>query len=189
MTKMEFADFCSDLVEYFGRASQISERRLELWYGQCHYVPGEALGWIKDRMFREMDRLPTNLPKAIRQGWAAWQEAHPSRLAAEEDVQCNAEGCCGGWIHVRNPETGCDAVAMCDQCAVRRRLTTEGSPYLDNAADLRAKGWEIKPPPVTLDDLLQKPCGFRRRAASAIKSVPPTDAGAGDEHRKTRATW
>lgn len=141
MTISEFQDFCGAVYAYFGLTEKA--KQIEEWFPLLEDIPGEPLNWIKRKMFAECDSLPRNMPKYVRGRWADWCTAHPRRVAwAAGQVTCQAPGCEDGWIFIRRE--GQNAVAMCDRCAVSRKLTTAGSPLLDNLASLEQKGWILR---------------------------------------------
>jgi hypothetical protein len=150
VTKVEWADFCEDVTSYFGALKLVGDKRVDLWYDECHFIPIEALEWIKRKIFDEHDSLPRNLPKALKGLWYAWKDANPERLV-HENVQCDAPGCTNGFINVylprkheyEHPYTG---IAWCDQCAPQRRLCKDDDPNLSNLRSLEARGCRLKVP-------------------------------------------
>lgn len=139
----EFRQFAQDVAEYYGRKNLTSPRQVELWHEILKTIPAEPLEWIKKKIFADLDSMPANFPKVVRLYWGEWKNAHPDRVAWQEDqILCDAPGCEGGWLFVE--KEGHRAVAVCHRCGVMRRLTTPGSPLLSSLDGLEEKGWRAR---------------------------------------------
>lgn len=153
MTPNEFCKFSEDVAKYYGKFKagkivDIDQGRVDLWYDECHRVPGPALEWIKSHIFKAHEYMPPNLPKAVSAGWYAWQADHPKKIIGD-NVECDAEGCENGWLFVTRPDkvypnTGHRVVFLCDRCAVNRHLTKQGDRLLSNVDVLRVEGWSLR---------------------------------------------
>jgi len=148
MTMIEWADYCQDLADYFGMTRTFSERRIELWYRMVHWVPAEALDWIRDKIMEKQDSMPRNVPKATRFWWGQWLDANPNRRAREEKIQCDAPGCLNGYLFLVKPVERegfppYEAIAFCDRCAATRRLCAGDHPALGNLKGFLDKGFTL----------------------------------------------
>lgn len=95
MTRFEFTNLIENLAAYYG-AKTPGSRTTDLWFDLVQNIPAEALPWIERKICQDQDSLPRNLPKAIRELFEAWLNAHPEKRAFVQDRNC--PDCEGGWL-------------------------------------------------------------------------------------------
>lgn len=104
MNKIEFSSFVETLSTYFG-AKAPGMKAVDLWFDMVQNIPAEALPWIENKICQEQDTIPRNLPKAIRELFEAWLQAHPEKRAfTQENRSC--PDCEGGWLALCKPVDG-----------------------------------------------------------------------------------
>ncbi len=98
MTKSELREFWSDVHAMFGLDSETKSKQaaFEFTYSDVEQVPAEALKIAKDRI-RELENLPRNLSKQIRQAWQEWKSRNPNRIRPEDERK-GCPYCVGGYI-------------------------------------------------------------------------------------------
>lgn len=149
MELTEFTGFINRVAEYYGMDGLLSKGRKADWYAQCEHIPAGALGWIAQRIFAEEKTMPRNVPKAVREGWAAWMEAHPRQIAYEQQVGCDEPGCENGYLFLTG-KTGYHFVGFCSSCAERRKLVTPDGTlggervFVGTLTEAQAKGYFLR---------------------------------------------
>ena len=103
MNKIEFSSFVETLTTFFG-AKAPGMKAVDLWFDMVQNIPAEALPWIETKICQDQETIPRNLPKAIRELFEAWLQAHPEKRARKESVDC--PDCEGGWLCLTRPVRG-----------------------------------------------------------------------------------
>lgn len=117
MTRFEFMALAESLAAYYS-AKTPGSKTIDLWFDMVQNIPAEALPWIEQKIYQEHDLLPRNLPKAIRELFEAWLQAHPEKRARKESVDC--PDCESGWLILEKDQdpyrTPISATAPCGRC-------------------------------------------------------------------------
>lgn len=82
----------------------------------CAELPDVFADYAVDQA-RDLDKMPGNLSKFLRDSWFHWREAHPSMAAREQSFGCDF--CNGGMIHYVQHRDGSGwlpMVALCGHC-------------------------------------------------------------------------
>lgn len=140
----EFGNFIGELYEYFDKDGRPKNKRLELWYQKLkdrksHEVK-QAIEHIKDNS----DRLPVNMPKAIKAAITATQ--------GEKTVKHVDYGPCDGCngtgifkLRICTPDGYWhEPIAFCGDCENWRNWTNEPGQRVTNA-ELEWKNIKHKP--------------------------------------------
>ena len=75
------------LFAHFNRAPR--REAYPSWHAKIAHIPAEALQYAIERIEDEAQAMPLNLPKALKDGWMAWQNANPERIARQR-TPCKA---------------------------------------------------------------------------------------------------
>lgn len=119
MTEQVFSQALEEIHGVFGRAVPTGNVRSVLW-DRVREIPDVAVPGIVDRIC-DMERLPGNLSREFRAGWADWRASHPERILRRVCQECGNVGVRYCWA--RHPDSGkwhgfvtscpaCDPVAM-----------------------------------------------------------------------------
>ena len=110
MTSSEFSEAASHIAEFLG-ASAPTATKLMAWMPKVEHIPAEAIWFIIEKITDEADRMPSNLPKAFREKFRAWQMEHPEKTAHVVEQGC--ADCESGVLHLERD--GVTAAIFC-QC-------------------------------------------------------------------------
>lgn len=162
MTETVFSQALEEIHGVFGRAVPTGNIRSVLW-DRVREIPDVAVPGIVDRIC-DMERLPGNLSREFRQGWADWRASHPERIIRRICPECGGVGV--RWCWARHPDSGAwhgfvTACPACDPVAVPlRELERAGVVVMPSGypggpcAFARDRGFSSRP-------------GARRRTAGA----------------------
>ena len=108
-----FEDMARTIYATFGRTPPQADIQSVL-FRQVRHIPDEACAYLTARIC-DLDRLPQNLGRELRNAWADWRAAHPRRAARRDCPDCRN----AGVRHVWGPtETGWRHFAVpCPACA------------------------------------------------------------------------
>ncbi len=95
MVQARFVEFVTDVFAYYQREKP-KDRTMDLWFDEVRNIPDECLEWVTGKIFKESERLPSNLPATAWALYNAWLTAHPEKRAFREEAQCPE--CEGGWL-------------------------------------------------------------------------------------------
>lgn len=134
MNRATFESMLGKILAMFGRNPS------QAMNGVCWDVCAELPDIFADfavYQARDLDKMPGNLSKFLRDSWFRWREAHPSMSTREQEFGCSA--CSRGVIHYVRQRPGCGwmpEAAICGHC--RKGGLTYGV--------IRQAGGEIVPP-------------------------------------------
>lgn len=119
-------------------------RAWSLWADACAHVPFEAAPWIRDRIIENMDAMPRNFGKAVRDQFLLWRpEAAPSSAGTGPCRECgeDAPGFFLAWDYDKqgNPHR-----FLC-RCACNEDRRYARTPAYTRR-DAARKGWRVLPP-------------------------------------------
>lgn len=122
MTDAVFVQALEEIHGVFGRAVPTGHVRSVLW-DRVREIPDVAVPGIVDRIC-DMERLPGNLSREFRQGWADWRASHPERILRRVCPECGGVGVRYCWA--RHPDSGqwhgfVTSCPVCDPVAVPLR--------------------------------------------------------------------
>ncbi len=103
MVQAAFVSFVTDIFAYYQR-ERPKDNTMDLWFDEVRRIPDESLDWISSKIFKESERLPTNLPAMTWALYNAWLAAHPEKRAFKEAVNC--PDCEGGWLALQKKVDG-----------------------------------------------------------------------------------
>lgn len=114
MTDATFAQALDEICGVFARAVPAGNIRSVLWE-RVREIPDVAVPGIVDRIC-DMERLPSNLAREFRAGWADWRASHPERIIRHICPECGGVGVRYCWA--RHPDSGSwhSFVASCPAC-------------------------------------------------------------------------
>jgi len=95
MVQARFVEFVTDVFAYYQREKP-KDRTMDLWFDEVRNIPDECLEWVLSKVFKESDRLPSNLPATMWALYNAWLQAHPEKRAHRDIIDC--PDCEGGWL-------------------------------------------------------------------------------------------
>lgn len=95
MVQSGFVSYVTDIFAYYQREKP-KDRTMDLWFDEVRNIPDEALDWISSRIFKESERLPSNLPATTWALYNAWLQANPHKRAFAQERDC--PDCEGGWL-------------------------------------------------------------------------------------------
>lgn len=95
MVQSGFVSYVTDIFAYYQREKP-KDRTMDLWFDEVRNIPDEALDWISSRIFKESERLPSNLPATTWALYNAWLQANPNKRAFAQERDC--PDCEGGWL-------------------------------------------------------------------------------------------
>ena len=133
MTEAVFSQALDEIYGVFARAVPAGNIRSVLW-DRVREIPDVAVPGIVDRIC-DMERLPGNLAREFRAGWADWRSAHPEKIVRQTCHACGSVGVRYCWV--RNPANGNwhSFVTSCPVC----------DPVAPSLRDLERRGVVIMP--------------------------------------------
>lgn len=114
MTEHVFSQALEEIHGVFARSVPTGNIRSVLW-DRVREIPDVAVPGIVDRIC-DMERLPGNLSREFRQGWADWRASHPERILRRVCPECGGVGVRYCWA--KHPDSGKwhGFVATCPAC-------------------------------------------------------------------------
>ena len=87
MTEQELTQASNQIAEFLGSPAPTATK-IFAWMPKVERIPSEAIGYIVEKITDELDRMPPNLPKAMREKFRLWQAENP-----EKNAQIVQRGC------------------------------------------------------------------------------------------------
>ena len=114
MTEAVFSQALDEIYGVFAKAVPKGNIRSVLW-DRVREIPDVAVPGIVDRIC-DLERLPGNMAREFRAGWADWRSAHPEKIVRQTCHACGSVGVRYCWV--RNPASGNwhGFVASCPVC-------------------------------------------------------------------------
>jgi len=113
-----------EVYQYFRYTTMPDSETIRSWHDKIKFVPIIALPWIIDRI-QEMDSLPRNIPKLIKELWFQYRRENPEK--AVQDIQdCGGCGSQGFFLVERlnnmyYPPMKTSMMVLCSECGNWRR--------------------------------------------------------------------
>jgi len=105
MNANTFDYFINDLFEYFGR-KQPTKNQVGQWYDKVKHLDSGAIAYVKEDFENNLDKIPGNLPKAIKASCQHWMTDHPQEAGAVNCEFCEGSGALRGEYRIKNPVYG-----------------------------------------------------------------------------------
>lgn len=140
----ELGNYVGELYDFFGKDSKPKAGRLELWYQKLKNQNGPEVKQAFDHIKDHSDRLPVNIPKAVREGVRATQGEKTHEWKDYGECQgCNSTGMYklrvqGGHGRYYEP------IVFCGDCENWRNRTNDPG-RLVSKSELVAKRIRHKP--------------------------------------------
>lgn len=143
MDFMQFRQLIEGIKKYFGLQIKTDQQQLTDWFEECKHVLPESIPYIKQQI-HDMDGLPRNLPKTIKDCYRVWKNAHEGKIAVELQPCQFCQGSGIMLIKKRDPALNMNYqyATRCGECENWKREFGVGLP-MHNSAQLMAQGYEI----------------------------------------------
>ncbi len=123
MKPLELEQLIDKIYLYFAKRPA-NQQQKDVWYDDLKKIPSEARKYILDAL-KKNDKLPLNLPKAIRAIHYQWRQDNPNKVAYQKEPceHCDETG------HLLFKLKGADYMARCGHCGNWRRTLGELAAY------------------------------------------------------------
>ena len=147
MVQFQFVSFVQDLFDYYER-KRPNDNTMDLWFDEVKNIPDECLPWIKQKIFKENENKPSNLPATMWALYNAWLQANPDKRAYREEKDC--PDCEGGWLVLQKKIDGykqpISHSAACGRCkqipSANYMALQEAVSKGFNRANLKTSPWD-----------------------------------------------
>lgn len=147
MELSKFNELIQNLFHYFDR-KQPGHEQLRLWFSEITHIPNMVVDFIYQKITRDNEAMPKNIPMAIKAGWEEWKKLNPAKVMNYQVTDCKVCGSIGLMFYRKKekPKSGIryEYCACCPDCENWRRHFNE-KPIAKDREELELNGYEVWP--------------------------------------------
>lgn len=148
MEKRIFAKEMLSLFKFFRRSELPDDSVIDEWYDILKYLPSNAFS-VAIRKLKDQERLPYNIPKAIKTAWSEFNAENPKKSDPIGELkpceECNSSGGYLVLLYHREIRQYHFRLVMCSQCDNWKKIGSCSSLRKTSASKLKARGLAFKP--------------------------------------------